>query len=135
MSKTSSGWPLFLTTLGVLVLELSLTRLFSVVLFYHYAFLVISVALLGLATGALAARFVGGKLTDERRRAVLATAGMFAAIALIPTLVVILRTNVWLVTNWEAFSRLATLFLVCLVPFGLAGFMVATVMASGQRIA
>src|SRR5512141_1236079 len=34
-----------------LVLELSLTRLFSVILFYHFAFLAISVALLGLGAG------------------------------------------------------------------------------------
>src|SRR5436190_14782115 len=34
-----------------LLLELALTRLFSVVLFYHFAFLAISVALLGLGAG------------------------------------------------------------------------------------
>src|SRR4051812_9141723 len=34
-----------------LLLELSLTRLFSVILFYHFAFLAISIALLGLGAG------------------------------------------------------------------------------------
>ena len=34
-----------------LLLELALTRLFSVVLFYHFAFFAISVALLGLGSG------------------------------------------------------------------------------------
>jgi hypothetical protein len=132
---TSAGWPLFLTTLGVLVLELSLTRLFSVVLFYHYAFLVISVALLGLAVGALVARFAGTKLPPERRSAVVAAVAMFAAVTLLPALIIILRTNLWLVTSAAAFGRLATLFLICLIPFALAGFIVATVMASGPRIA
>jgi hypothetical protein len=33
------------------LLELALTRLFSVVLFYHFAFLAISIALLGLGAG------------------------------------------------------------------------------------
>src|SRR5271168_25971 len=40
-----------MTTLANLVLELSLTRIFSVVFYYHFAFLAISVALFGLGVG------------------------------------------------------------------------------------
>src|SRR5450755_2700240 len=40
-----------LCSFAALLLELALTRLFSVVLFYHFAFLAISIALLGLGTG------------------------------------------------------------------------------------
>src|SRR4030095_10110581 len=40
-----------LTSFSALLLELSLTRLFSVILFYHFAFLAISLALLGLGAG------------------------------------------------------------------------------------
>ena len=36
---------------AALLLELALTRLFSVMLFYHFAFLAISIALLGLGAG------------------------------------------------------------------------------------
>src|ERR1700735_1666075 len=42
---------LALTSFSALLLELALTRLFSVVLFYHFAFLDISIALLGLGAG------------------------------------------------------------------------------------
>src|ERR1700730_4532377 len=42
---------LALTSFSALLLELALTRLFSVVLFYHFAFLAISIALLGLRAG------------------------------------------------------------------------------------
>jgi hypothetical protein len=45
----------FLTSFSALLLELSLTRLFSVVLFYHFAFLAIPVALLGLGVGGVLA--------------------------------------------------------------------------------
>ena len=41
----------FVMSLSSLLLELALTRLFSVVLFYHFAFLAISIALLGLGAG------------------------------------------------------------------------------------
>ena len=40
-----------LTTSATLLLELSLTRIFSVVFYYHFAFLAISVALFGLGVG------------------------------------------------------------------------------------
>src|SRR5215472_4799852 len=40
-----------LVSFASLLLELAMTRLFSVVLFYHYAFFAISVALLGLGSG------------------------------------------------------------------------------------
>src|ERR1700720_4317701 len=40
-----------LVSLSSLLLELAMTRLFSVVLFYHFAFFAISVALLGLGSG------------------------------------------------------------------------------------
>ncbi len=40
-----------MTTLATLLLELSLTRIFSVVFYYHFAFLAISIALFGLGVG------------------------------------------------------------------------------------
>src|SRR5688572_17689176 len=40
-----------LVSFATLLLELALTRLFSVVLLYHFAFLAISLALLGLGAG------------------------------------------------------------------------------------
>src|SRR6184192_1503779 len=40
-----------LTTMATLLLELSLTRIFSVVFYYHFAFLAISIALFGLGAG------------------------------------------------------------------------------------
>src|SRR5207237_9438741 len=47
-----------LSSFAALLLDLALTRLFSVVLFYHFAFLAISIALLGLGAGGVFA-FLG----------------------------------------------------------------------------
>src|SRR5205814_10674304 len=44
---------LFLTTLSLLQLELFLTRIFSVTMWYHFAFMAISLAMFGLAAGAI----------------------------------------------------------------------------------
>ncbi|HEV3196746.1 MAG TPA: hypothetical protein VGZ73_02540 [Bryobacteraceae bacterium] len=50
----------FLTTLATLLLELSLTRIFSVVFYYHFAFLAISIALFGLGIGGVFSYVVAG---------------------------------------------------------------------------
>src|SRR5579863_7644239 len=60
-----SSWPLLyiavaLTTLATLLLELSLTRIFSVVFYYHFAFLAISIALFGLGAGGVFSYVVAG---------------------------------------------------------------------------
>src|SRR6185312_8465386 len=53
---TSTQWreiylAVALTTMATLLLELSLTRIFSVVFYYHFAFLAISIAMFGLGLG------------------------------------------------------------------------------------
>src|ERR1700730_19098442 len=57
-----------LTSFAALLLELSLTRLFSVVLFYHFAFLAISIALLGLGAGGVFAYLLKAKLSARGTR-------------------------------------------------------------------
>ena len=57
---------LALTSFAALLLELSLTRLFSVVLFYHFAFLAISIALLGLGAGGVCAYLLKTKTRGQR---------------------------------------------------------------------
>src|SRR5436190_3087139 len=51
--KRSTYIALFLTTLSLLQLELFLTRIFSVTMWYHFAFMAISLAMFGLAAGAV----------------------------------------------------------------------------------
>src|SRR6058998_2857046 len=51
--KRSTYIGLFLTTLSLLQFELFLTRIFSVTMWYHFAFMAISLAMFGLAAGAI----------------------------------------------------------------------------------
>src|SRR5215813_3477997 len=67
------NWPLLylgvaITTLGTLLLELSLTRIFSVVFYYHFAFLAISIALFGLGVGGVFSYVVAGWKTPLFRK-------------------------------------------------------------------
>ncbi len=70
---TSIPWPhlylgVALTTLATLLLELSLTRIFSVVFYYHFAFLAISIALFGLGVGGVFSYIVAGWKTPLFRK-------------------------------------------------------------------
>lgn len=49
------------SSFGVLAFELSLTRIFSIMLDYHYSFLVISVAIFGLGLGGIIAHYYSSK--------------------------------------------------------------------------
>jgi len=58
-------WPqiyfgILATSLATILLELSLTRIFSVIYFYHFAFLAISIALFGLGAGGVFSYLVSG---------------------------------------------------------------------------
>ena len=71
----------FVTSFGVLAFELSLTRIFSIMLDYHYSFLVVSVAMFGLGLGGVIAQRYSSKafLKDNfGRLAVLAVVFSFS---------------------------------------------------------
>ncbi|HDH52978.1 MAG TPA: hypothetical protein ENH24_00650, partial [Nitrospirae bacterium] len=51
--KTNTFVGLFLTTLSTLMYEILLTRIFSVTMWYHFAFMSISIAMFGMTLGAL----------------------------------------------------------------------------------
>src|SRR6185503_14818081 len=51
---------IFLVAMGILMLEVALTRVLSVVMWYHFAFVVISLAMLGLAVSGILLYFAPG---------------------------------------------------------------------------
>jgi hypothetical protein len=57
---------LFFTTLSTLMYEVLLTRIFSVTMWYHFAFVAVSVALFGMTVGALIVHLLP-KFFDKRR--------------------------------------------------------------------
>jgi hypothetical protein len=61
---------LFIVTLSTLMLEIALTRIFSVTMWYHFAFVAISVALFGLTAGALIVHLLPGRFrhADTKHR-------------------------------------------------------------------
>jgi hypothetical protein len=118
-----------LVSFGSLLLELALTRLFSVVLFYHFAFLAISIALLGLGAGGVFAYLRRDSLlvTDLRRLAARLMAVNAAVIVVVLELV--LRVPVALRLEWSNFARLSVIYLAAAAPFFFTGLLFSVAFA------
>ena len=112
---------LFLISCGLLLFEIALTKIFSIVLWYHFGFLVISIALLGFAMSGVWLALRPEAL--ERGAAFLARLSGWSAVTTAVVLWLVIHTEV------DAFSVIADrnegglLFqiLVLLVPFFFLG--------------
>ena len=118
-----------LTSFSALLLELSLTRLFSVVLFYHFAFLAISIALLGLGAGGVFAYLWKESLSTIPTRMLAARLCMLNALCTVIALEIIIHVPVPLELSWTNFSKLTILYLAAAFPFFFTGLILSVVFA------
>jgi spermidine synthase len=118
-----------LTSFGALLLELALTRLFSVVLFYHFAFLAISIALLGLGAGGVFAYLLKKRLARTDTRALAARLCIDNSILVLIVLEVVLHVPVQLTVTGRNFLHLSALYVVSALPFFLTGLLFSVVFA------
>jgi len=114
---------------GSLLLELALTRLFSVILFYHFAFLAISIALLGLGAGGVFAYIRKDWLARWSTRQIGAAVGLLNAGLMVVVLEVDLHIPVSLDLNRGNLLRLTGIYLVSAMPFFLTGLCFSVVFA------
>ena len=129
--RTTLRLPLVIAVISCasLLLELALTRLFSVVLFYHFAFLAISVALLGLGAGGVFAQVFRTKLwgwTVDQLGGTLLCAN---ALLILAVLEVVLHSAVSLNLELRNFEKLTVIYLVSAVPFFITGLLFSIVFA------
>ena len=118
-----------LCSFSALLLELALTRLFSVVLFYHFAFLAISIALLGLGAGGVFAHLRKDRLARFETRALVSRLCSVNALIVPVVLVIVLRTPVSLDISTANFLRLTAIYLASAVPFFVTGLEFSVVFA------
>jgi predicted membrane-bound spermidine synthase len=108
----------FLVTLSGLLFEIALTRIFSATIWYHFAFVAISVALLGWGLGGFALHALRDRLRPSAGRA-----GLFTLLYAVS-----LPLCLWLIVRLPFLpERLAYYFLVSLLPFFLAGIALSMV--------
>ncbi len=109
--------------MATLLLELSLTRVFSVVFYYHFAFLAISVALFGLGAGGVFSYVVAGWPGSLFQK--------LGAIAGLNGIVIVACLKFLLSQNGSLMSfKLMVVYFACAVPFLLSGTILSLVIAS-----
>jgi hypothetical protein len=131
--SVKTKWPqLYLgvafTTLATLILELSLTRIFSVVFYYHFAFLAISIALFGLGAGGLFSYIVA-----SRGGNIFYKLGVLAVV----NSITVLASLVFILTRAGELGNLtlAGVYFASALPFFFSGAVVSIAVAEGiQRV-
>src|SRR6476469_4384804 len=118
-----------LVSLSSLLLELALTRLFSVVLFYHFAFFAISVALLGLGSGGVFAHVRQEWLERFDMRTLGTRLCLLNSIFILAAVEVVLHTPVSLEVTGYNFGKLTIIYLAAAVPFFLTGLLFSVLFA------
>jgi hypothetical protein len=103
--------------MATLLLELSLTRIFSVVFYYHFAFLAISIALFGLGAGGVFSYVVAGW-----KGSVYARLGRLSAIN---SLLIIAALVVVLAQKQTSNTAIALVYFCTALPFFLSGAIVS----------
>jgi len=114
----------FLTSFGLLAFEITLARLLSVLLLYHFVFAVVSLALLGLGVGGIFVHLFWPRMpTGDSRFALLALVASLTALA-IPVSVILMVQVGYL--NSAANNILLYCFLL-FIPFFLTGVLLSQV--------
>src|SRR6476659_4288034 len=116
----------FLITLSGLVLEVGLTRIYSASVWYHFAFVAVSVALLGWGLGGFTVHLLKRKIKLSAN-----TAALFTAIYALT-----IPLCLWLLGRFPfEVDRLPLYFLAPLVPFFLAGMALSLVFDLPRAVA
>src|SRR5438093_12281027 len=118
-SGYSTRLALFLNTLSGLILEVGLTRIYSASIWYHFAFVAISVALLGWGLGGFTVHLLKQRVRLSMDAAALVTLLYAGAIPLC----------LWLLARFPfEMERLPLYFFAPLLPFFLAGLVLFVVL-------
>src|ERR687886_624356 len=112
---------LFVLSLNVLLFEITLTRMFSIILWYNYAFMAISVAFFGLGIGSLVIHLIRNKIKTENLPSKILQSSITFAISL-PVFLFLIGYAVPPSTSF-----IYLFFLIASIPFFFAGMSMALI--------
>jgi hypothetical protein len=108
----------------LLMTELALTRIFSVVMYYHFAFLAISIALFGLSASGVCAYVFRGWFDRRPTDRLLAVESLVYAVATIVALFVLVRLRVGLNYSRTNLLLMLTIYALAALPFFTGGLVI-----------
>src|SRR5438093_4235116 len=108
----------------LLMTELALTRIFSVVMYYHFAFLAISIALFGLSASGVFAYVARHRLGRLDTDVLLSRQSLVYAACLVIALFVLVRLRVGLNYSPRNLALMLTIYALAALPFFSGGLVV-----------
>src|SRR4051794_19755503 len=108
----------------LLMIELALTRIFSVIMYYHFAFLAISIALFGLSASGVVAYVARGWLDRHPTDRLLAVQSIVYAVATLIALFFLVRLRVGLNYSPENLRLMLTIYALAALPFFTGGLVI-----------
>jgi hypothetical protein len=118
-----------LVSATLLMIELALTRIFSVVMYYHFAFLAISIALFGLSASGVFAYVMRGRLERRDTASLLSTASLVYGATTIVALFFLVRLRVGLNYSRENLLLMLTIYTLAALPFFTGGLVITLAIA------
>src|SRR5436190_3066121 len=114
---------------ALLMTELALTRIFSVTMYYHFAFLAISIALFGLSASGVAVYLARRRLAVIDARILLAAAALTHALATLLSLACLVRIRVGLNYSPENLAWMLAIYALAALPFFTGGLVMSIAFA------
>jgi hypothetical protein len=102
---------------ALLMVELALTRIFSVTMYYHFAFLAISIALFGLSASGVYVYLARDRFAGRSTAALLSTHALAFAASTIVALAILVRLPVGLNYSTSNLVRMVAIYTLAALPF------------------
>jgi len=122
-----------LTSATLLMTELALTRIFSVVMYYHFAFLAISIALFGLSASGVFAYVARRRLERYDTGTLLAVESVVYALFTLLALLALVRLRIGLVYSRRNLVLMLTTYALAALPFFTGGLVVTLAISRLSR--
>ena len=115
---------LFLVTLATLMYEILLTRIFSVTMWYHFAFMAISIAMFGMTAGALLVYLFENFFRHEKTKKRMTLFSLLFAVSMVGSFLAHLNIRVSTPESFSDFYPIVLTYVVVSVPFVFSGICV-----------
>ncbi len=128
MARKNIYASIYLVSLSLLMYEILLTRIFSVTMYYHFAFLIVSVAMFGITAGSLAVYLFPGFFARHGTLYSLSLGSLFQALGIILSFAAQQNVEPFFTTKDLNAWWLISAFFVCAViavPFAFGGAVIS----------
>ncbi len=119
---------IFLVSFAVLLTELLLTRIFSVTMFYHLSFLVVSLAMLGFGASGLIVNLAPGWFPQEKLFAHAALGAVLFATTSVAAIGFSFQLPISLDSSTANWARIGATYVMCAIPFLFGGLVVSLIL-------